>query len=542
MAILPQCETPEGREERKLFLEYRRSEYEWQVTPGQPPYVRSLPLRENFSEDKSWRMEEDLLGSIADVILALVTRVSNLKGKLSSFDRFYTLRPKPSVAKRWQLDEEFARQRLDGVDPVLIRRCTEIPAHFPVTDEIVAGLLGPGETLASAIADAKLYLLDFHEIGGIPAVFGRFLSCPMALFYVDARKVLMPIAIQLGQSPAEAPVIFTPKDSRWLWLTARTHVQSADGTYHEILAHLLRTHLVMEPIAVALNRQLSERHPLNALLRPHFRDTMAINRDARTTLIAPGGPIDVTMALGTYGNLQLAARSYAEWSFDRAGLKADLAARGVLDPAVLPGYHYRDDALKLWDAIETFADEILRVFYRTDEDIRADYELQAWTREVTSEDGGRVRGFPGGGTFLARKDLLQVVAQVIFTCSVEHSAANNGQYDLFGYIPNTPGNLYLPPPTDKTELLEATLVYALPDPRIVGEQLALVHLLSARPGSLLGTYPPGTFDDNPDAQEAIQRFQARLASIAHEIRERNATLTVPYTYLEPSRVARSIAI
>jgi lipoxygenase len=542
VAILPQHETERGREERKLFLEYRRSEYEWQLTPGQPPYVRNLPLRENFSEDKSWRMDEDLLGSLANVLLAIAARRFHHNDKLSSFDRFYPLRPKPAVATRWQLDEEFGRQRLDGIDPLLIRRCTEIPETFPVTDETVAGLLDPGETLASAIAEAKLYLLDFHEIGGIRPVFGRFLSCPMALFYVDAQKRLMPIAIQLGQSPVEAPVIFTPKDSKWLWLTARTHVQCADGTYHEILAHLLRTHLAMEPIAVAVNRQLSDRHPLNVLLRPHFRDTMAINHDARTKLIVPGGAIDVTMALGSYGSLQLVAQGYSDWSFDRYGLKADLAARGVLDPAVLPGYHYREDALKLWNAIGTYVDEILRIFYPTDEDIRGDYELQAWAREVTSPEAGRVRGFPGGGAFLERQDLLQAAAQIIFTCSVEHSAVNNGQYDMFGYIPNTPGNLYLPAPTDKTDLLEATLVYALPDPRVVGEQLTLVHLLSEPPRSLLGTYPPGTFDDNPAAQEAIQRFQAPLASIENEIRERNAGLAVPYTYLEPSRVARSIAI
>jgi len=540
MAILPQHESEAEQRTRTLFLEYIRSEYQWQFTPGQPPYVRDVPLGEAFSETKDARMEEDVLGTIADIALAIAARTFRHNGKLSSFNRFYPLLRKPSVAKRWQADEEFGRQRLDGVDPMLIRRCTEIPDTFPVTDAIVAGLLDPGETLASAIADAKLYLLDFHEIAGIPPVFGRFLTCPMALFYVDARQRLMPIAIQLGQSPAEAPLIFTPKDDKWLWLTVRTHVQSADGTYHEILAHLLRTHLAMEPIAVALNRQLSDRHPLYALLRPHFAGTMTINHLARTKLIVPGGAIDVSMALGSHGSLQLVANGYASWSFDRYALQADLAARGVLDASVLPRYHYRDDALKLLHAIEGFVEEVLGIFYPTDEDIRGDYELQAWAREVTSPDGGRVRGFPDA--FLERKTLLQTVTQIIFTCSAEHSAVNNGQYDLFGYIPNTPGNVYLPPPMDKSALLEETLAYALPDPRVVGEQLALVHLLSERPHSLLGTYPPATFDDAPAAQEAIQRFQARLQAIAAEIRARNAQLDVPYTYLDPSRVARSIAI
>ena len=71
---------------------------------------------------------------------------------------------------------------------------------------------------------------------------GRFCVAPSALFWVNDQRRLMPLAIQLGQSPKESETIYTPKDDHWTWLMARAFVQSADGTYHEVVAHLLRTH------------------------------------------------------------------------------------------------------------------------------------------------------------------------------------------------------------------------------------------------------------------------------------------------------------
>ena len=125
----------------------------------------------------------------------------------------------------------------------------------------------------------------------------------MCLFYVDKRSRLMPLAIQLGPSPDSGP-IFTPNDDPWLWRTVKTHVQCADAQVQECASHLLRTHLVMETVAVAMHRQLSVAHPLHQLLAPHCRFTMAINHAARTKMLAPGGPIDETMSVGCDGALE----------------------------------------------------------------------------------------------------------------------------------------------------------------------------------------------------------------------------------------------
>ncbi|NBC12345.1 MAG: hypothetical protein GVY09_03190 [Gammaproteobacteria bacterium] len=72
------------------------------------------------------------------------------------------------------------------------------------------------------------------------------------------------------------------------------------------------------------------------MLTPHFRYTLAINDTARRKLLAPGGPIDKTLAAGAAGSLELLAKAWAQRSYADIHPIEDLKRRGVMDEAALP--------------------------------------------------------------------------------------------------------------------------------------------------------------------------------------------------------------
>jgi len=323
----------------------------------------------------------------------------------------------------------------------------------------------------------------------------------------------------------------------------KTHVQCADAQVQEAVSHLLCTHLVIETFAVSAHRQLSVGHPVFQLLAPHLHFTMAINSAARTTMLAPDGPIDKVMALGREGTLALIAKAWnSDWSFARYDLHADLRARGVDDPALLPNYHYRDDALTVWGAIEDFVTAILRLFYKGDADVSQDWELQAWMRELANPDVGNIRGLPGDGRLDTFDQLSRLLTAIIFTASAEHASTNNGQYDMYGYMPNVPGAMYSPPPTTRQALTEENLAGALPGALASAAQIAMVHLLSEPAVETLGRYEPEFFAGTPQVEHIVLKFNRQLEEISRNIDARNHRIGVPYTYLDPARVYQSIEI
>lgn len=83
----------------------------------------------------------------------------------------------------------------------------------------------------------------------------------------------------------------------------------------------------MEPFIIAAHRQLSVMHPIFKLLKPHMRDTLAINAQARKVLINAKGIIESYFSPGKYC-LEITQSVYRDWwRFDLEGLPADLIRR-----------------------------------------------------------------------------------------------------------------------------------------------------------------------------------------------------------------------
>ena len=228
-------------------------------------------------------------------------------------------------------------------------------------------------------------------------------------------------------------------------------------------------------------RNLPDSHPVFKLLRPHFRYTMAINSRARENLISDqNGVIDMTFAIGGEGRREIMRRAGALYSIHWTNIKRNVKQRGVDDPNLLPGYYYRDDGLRVWQAIEDFATHIINLFYQSDKDVADDVELQSWANDVYKEGfpanhGKQGHDFPSSIT--KKADLIELCTLIMFTGSGQHSSVNFGQYDIYSFLPNACSGLRLPPPTKK-DADGVTLIETLPDKKTAATVLSMAYVLS----------------------------------------------------------------
>lgn len=467
-------------------------------------------------------------------------------------------------------DREFARQRVAGQNPVMLRQIQ--PVDQPLLDSLRFQplQLGNGDAidLMQAAAQHRLFVTDYPLLQNLSAADlqpGRYVGSPVALFH-QSPTGLEPILIQL--EPGNIVTLGTNGGPADRWMQAKLLVQVADVTYHELITHLCDTHLAMEAFAIATPRQLPINHPLYRLLRPHFQFLLAINTRGNAVLLSKGAAIDQLMAPTRETSLELINRAYREHSFSDHALPKLIQRQGV-GAEFLPDFPYRDDALLLWEAIARYVTRYLQRHYADDVAIQQDPYLQAWAAElgeplasrprsefpqapfwlpesVLAEMGlqptqlpnlPRVPGFPAQLSSL--QQLIEIATQIIFTCGPQHAAVNFSQFDYMGYTPNAPFAAYCQP-GDCTSLKQL-----LPPKEQDLGQMELTFALSGIRWGKLGSPDLIQFHDVGD-RTVLSQFQADLAAIEQEINTRNqhrvAKSGVAYPYLLPSRIPNSINI
>ncbi len=465
-------------------------------------------------------------------------------------------------------DREFARQRLAGQNPMVLRRIQAADQPLLQPWAHLDCLLANGDRVdleQSATAN-WLFVADYPILQSLMAADlqpGRYVGSPTALFYRTPNG-LEPLLIQLETGH----VVMPHNASGDAWMQAKLFVQVADVTHHELIAHLCDTHLAMEAFAIATPRQLPTSHPLYRLLRPHFQFLLAINHRGNTVLLSEGAAIDKLMAPTRKASIGLINRAYRARSFGDYALPADIHQRGI-EPEFLSEFPYRDDALLLWDAIHRYATQFLQQYYPTDESVQQDRYLQAWAAELGSSlrdrpisdfpqapswlpteaiaqagldlqelpDYPRVPGFPTELSSL--QQLVDIATQLIFTCGPQHAAVNFSQFDYVGYAPNAPLAAYCHP--NRCTSVDQLLPSLKQD---LG-QIELSFALSGIRWGRLGSSDLIDFKDSGDSQ-VLEEFRTELVTIEQEITHRNqkriASTEIAYPYLLPSRIPNSINI
>ncbi|WP_430414129.1 lipoxygenase family protein [Parasphingorhabdus sp.] len=494
-------------------------------------------------------------GEVHDIFLILIDilkaeEAANIKSIEAYRDQFRTMKA-PGIAYTFQDDDEFARLRVAGPNPMLITGIAELPENFPVSAAQYAAAI-PGDDLQQALADGRVFLNDYKDleilVAGVWQGHAKYVYQPMALFAVPpGGSALKAVAIQCGQDSSQYPVM-TPtvaEKDKWGWEIAKFVVQVADCNYHELFVHLAGTHLVSEAIAVATRRNLANIHPLWSLLVPHFEGTLFINNLAVKTLINQGGPIDQFFG-GTITSSQLTAvQGRLSFNFYDKMVPHDMARRHVGDASKLPDFPYRDDALLVWNAIHEWAEQYIDIYYSDDDAVTADSELALWATSIAAE--GLMEGFEA---ISSRAQLVDVCTMIIFTASAQHAAVNFPQKQVMTFAPAITGGGWSAAPMQQDGHDKQEWIGYMPPMSLSLLQLSSLVLLGSVYYRPLGDYktnrapyknwfqdPRITGDEGP-----LSRFQAGLRAVEERIIARNKRRMHPYTYLQPSLIPTSTNI
>ncbi|XP_032815014.2 polyunsaturated fatty acid 5-lipoxygenase [Petromyzon marinus] len=452
------------------------------------------------------------------------------------------------VMKHWQEDFMFGYQFLNGCNPVVFKKCTEIPAKLPVTHEMVEACLERSISLEEEAKQGNIFIADYSIMDGIQAnstdpCTMQYVAAPICLLYNNVNKKLVPIAIQLQQTPGSDNPIFLPTDSNNDWMLAKMWARSCDFHVHQTVSHLLHTHLISEVFGIAMFRQLPAVHPIFKLLVHHTRFTIAINTKAREELICKCGLFDKANATGGGGHVQLVQRAVKELKYEHLQFPKNIQMRGVDSEESLPYYFYRKDGQQVWNCTAQFVKEVLAVYYPDDKTVKMDSEVQAWINDIfvygfrNNKDSGIPQSFE------TLEELELFITTVIFATSANHAAVNFGQYDWYSWIPNASPTMRQPPPTEKGVTTMDYIIASLADRGRSCWHLGAVWALSQFQENeiFLGNYPDQHFTEMP-ILEAIARFKERLQEITSRITERNRGKKLPYYYLSPDRIPNSVAV
>ncbi|CAH2226058.1 hydroperoxide isomerase ALOXE3-like [Pelobates cultripes] len=386
------------------------------------------------------------------------------------------------VSELWKEDTFFGYQYLNGVNPVIIQKCIKIPDNFPVDDEMVAPSLGLSTNLRTELQNGNIFLADYQILQGVPANIiddqQQYLAAPLCLLWKTPQNYIIPIAIQLGQTPGKTTPIFLPSDSDLDWTLAKIWVRNAELQVHEGVSHLLYTHLFAEVFNIATTRQLPMGHPVYKLIIPHIRYTLQVNVLARNKLIGPGGTLDWIAGSGKGGITILLRKAMEKLTYTALCLPEDIKIRGTES---LPNYFYRNDAMSIWTALESFISDIVHYYYKDDDSVSEDPELQAWVGEIFKEGflDNQSSGIPS--SLKTQAELIKYLTMVIFTCSARHAAFSIGQFDFYSWMPNGPSTLRTPPLMEKGSATFQTVLDTLPPINITVISMALVCQLSHEP-------------------------------------------------------------
>ena len=258
--------------------------------------------------------------------------------------------------------------------------------------------------------------------------------------------------------------------------------------------------------------------------------------------------------------MQLIEKMWSRYSFfEKTSLPNELASRGFTEDVQIPAYLYREDGMKLWNAIGGFATDFVDEVFDSDEAVASDEVVQEWAKETTDPEKGAVKGFPK--SFEDKETVAKALQTIMWMTSGLHAAVNFPQYEEYAYVLNKPLHLredLSSLPDDDAEIREWMFENMFPQINTDDDWLRESTLSKNAPAidslsmvRLLTTPSKNCLDNLSDrfetiGTEAYDKFLKNLNFISEEIEARNEEAEkankAPYNYLNPSNVPASIDI
>lgn len=193
-------------------------------------------------------------------------------------------------------------------------------------------------------------------------------------------------------------------------------------------------------------------------------------------------------------------------------------------------YPYGSDGLDIWIAIENWVTEFCSYFYKDDDSVSSDYEMQNWWSEIRNVGHGDKRNKTWWYSLTTLGDIKQVLTTLIWTVSAFHAAVNFGQYMYAGYPPNRPTSCRKFIPVEGTHefaefLRDPDKFYfnTLPTRSEMTLSIALVEVLSRymSDDANLGQELSPKWIDDQRIHQSFKKFAHELKEVEKKIRERN---------------------
>lgn len=282
----------------------------------------------------------------------------------------------------------------------------------------------------------------------------------------------------------------------------------------------------------------------------------AIRPIGEKVLFNSGGFFDQSFAITNHGVRMFSTEFYPKKAgpFQANYFYTDLIARGLINCTygpLLQSFPFFDDAKILHSSIHDFMSSFVNAYYKTDDLLMLDNELQSWIRESTQK--ALAIDFPPS-PLVHKGTLVDILTQFTFLAGVSHHTLNSGEpVKTSGVLPLHPSAIYAPLPEEKgvkditpyltppgEALKHIALLARFNRPQLEASKETLLYMFSS--DKFLNRFPM-------EIRDAASTFFKEMKAFSDQVRRRQFNegglcQGMPFVWqgLDPSRIPYFLSV